>query len=242
MIRPVIEPAAAASLGNLETRFIALERGLTGAWVAWLDVNAVPHVEQGRTRVRSLPVWARPLAVAVPYFAIVPPLAALAAGAEILSAGLALALAASTSAAGIGRAALEWLRIARERALADAWIRTHAIGAPPSRLVEARMERHVRPKNRLMLAGSLRRAVVSARKPRALTNASVLDVEGVRAHADLIEKLAARLADTERSVAAQGIVLTNDLLTDGCTSPLYFRRHGDLGKTLLRALEGLETR
>jgi hypothetical protein len=172
---------------------------------------------------------------------VVPPAALAAAAVGLLSWPLALALAAAAAAAGVARGLFEWWRLGRARADADRWIRYHPTSPPPSAFIAARTDALVRPRQRLMLAASLRRAVETARRPGVIT-ASVLHLPAVREQASLIGRVAERLAEVDQPVHPRGVVLTLDLLTDGC-SPLYDpRRRADLGSALLTVLAALEGR
>jgi hypothetical protein len=169
---------------------------------------------------------------------VVPPAALAAAAVGLLSWPLALALAAAAAAAGVARGLFEWWRLGRARADADRWIRYHPTSPPPSAFIAARTDALVRPRQRLMLAASLRRAVETARRPGVIT-ASVLHLPAVREQASLIGRVAERLAEVDQPVHPRGVVLTLDLLTDGC-SPLYDpRRRADLGSALLTVLAAL---
>jgi hypothetical protein len=183
----------------------------------------------------------RPIAAAAPYVAVVPPAALAAAAAGLLGWSLAVALAVAAVAAGVARGLVERLRLGRARADADRWIRYHPTSPPPSAFVADRIEALVRPRQRLALASSLRGSVETAFRP-GVTIVSVLHLPAVREHASLIGRLAERLAELDRSVHPRGVVLTLDLLTDGC-SPLYEpRRRADLGPALLTILAALEGR
>jgi hypothetical protein len=111
---------------------------------------------------------------------------------------------------------------------------------PPLRLAW-RVEELVATKNRLDLAHSVRSLVRDAR-PSYLPSASPFNRLVVRAESDQLLAVAARLADLERPVAAQGVVLLERLLTDG-SGPLYDRdRVDEFGPTLDTILDALEQR
>jgi len=111
---------------------------------------------------------------------------------------------------------------------------------PPLRLAW-RVEELVGTKNRLDLAHSVRSLVRDAR-PSYLPSASPFNRLVVRAESDALLAVAARLADLERPVAAQGVVLLERLLTDG-SGPLYDRdRVDEFGATLDAILGALEPR
>jgi hypothetical protein len=113
-------------------------------------------------------------------------------------------------------------------------------GDPPLRL-SWRVEELVTPKNRLDLAHTLRSLVRDA-SPRYLMSASPFNRLAVRAEAETLLTLAARVADLERPVAARGILLVERLLVDG-SGPLYDRERVDeLPPYLDTALAALEPR
>jgi hypothetical protein len=81
---------------------------------------------------------------------------------------------------------------------------------------------------------------VSELERPALVSAVPLNRRGVRPHRALLHALAGRLAELERPVTAQGIVLVEELLTDGYTSPLYLGGHPeDLPRVVNRCLFAL---
>ncbi len=61
---------------------------------------------------------------------------------------------------------------------------------------------------------------------RYLPSASPINRVAVRAESEAILDVAARLADTERPVAARGVVLADRLMTDG-SGPLFDRERVD---------------
>jgi hypothetical protein len=112
--------------------------------------------------------------------------------------------------------------------------------APPLRLAW-RVEELVSPKSRLELAHTLRSLVRDA-SPRYLVSASPINRPAVRAEAEALLEVAARLADLDRPVAARGVILMERLLVDG-SGPLYDRELADdLPEYLDSALEALEPR
>jgi hypothetical protein len=108
------------------------------------------------------------------------------------------------------------------RASADAELARRTL--PPLRLAW-RVEELVATRNRLDLAHSVRSLVRDA-EPRYLPSASPFNRLAVRAEANRLLAVAARLADLERPVAARGVVLVDRLLTDG-SGPLYDRELAD---------------
>jgi hypothetical protein len=112
--------------------------------------------------------------------------------------------------------------------------------SPPLRLAW-RVEELVTPKNRLDLAHTLRSLVRDAGL-RYLPSASPVNRLAVRAEAETLLAVAARLADVGRPVAARGVVFVERLLVDG-SGPLYDRELiDDLPAYLDTALAALEPR
>jgi hypothetical protein len=127
--------------------------------------------------------------------------------------------------------------LVHRRRNADQWLR-HDL-SPLSPLHAWRAVELTSLRERRILAGSLRGAVDDL-SGRLLPGASPLNRAGVRPHADKLELLAERLADLERPVSAMGILLVQDLLTQG-GSPLYDgSRSDDLPAAVGRALLALE--
>jgi hypothetical protein len=126
------------------------------------------------------------------------------------------------------------------RAAADAKLRGGADDhASPLRW---RADELVSPRHRRSLARFLR-GVVGELDGRALPSAVPLNRRGARPHVDLVQQLATRIGDLERPVAARGVVLVDDLVTDSFRSPLYVRARADeLPIALERCLDALEPR
>jgi hypothetical protein len=78
----------------------------------------------------------------------------------------------------------------------------------------------IAPRERRILARSLRRVAAEVRSPRPVINASPVNRRGVAPFAPELETLADRLADLDQPVSAAAILLVRELLTDG-GSPLY---------------------
>ena len=94
-------------------------------------------------------------------------------------------------------------------------------------------------RNRRALARSLE-ATARELDGRVLPSAVPLNRAGARPHLDLIRALAARLL-APAPVSARGVLLVQELLTDGYHSPLYDReRAGDLRPALEESLSALE--
>jgi hypothetical protein len=112
------------------------------------------------------------------------------------------------------------LRSARREADAE------LLDAPvPSLRLAWRAAELVVPKQRLELAGELRRLVRHA-DPRYLPGAAPVNRAGVRAAQETLLAIADRLSDLERPVAPRGVLLVDRLLTDG-SGPLYDTRGTD---------------
>lgn len=110
--------------------------------------------------------------------------------------------------------------------------------SPPLRL-SWRVEELLAPKNRLDLAHILR-SLVRESRARYLPSASPVNRLAVRAEAETLLAIAARLADLDRPVAARGVVFIDRMLVDG-SGPLYDRELvDDLPVYLDTALEALE--
>lgn len=112
--------------------------------------------------------------------------------------------------------------------------------SPPLRL-SWRVEELLAPKNRLELAHILR-SLVRESNARYLPSASPVNRIAVRAEAETLLAIAARLADLERPVAPRGVVFVDRMLVDG-SGPLYDReRIDDLPVYLDTAVQALEPR
>lgn len=112
--------------------------------------------------------------------------------------------------------------------------------SPPLRL-SWRVEELLAPKNRLDLAHILR-SLVRESDARYLPSASPINRVAVRAEADTLLAIAARLADLDRPVAARGVVYVDRMLVDG-SGPLYDRELvDDLPAYLDTVIEALEPR
>ncbi|MGH3027727.1 MAG: hypothetical protein ACRDMW_04145 [Gaiellaceae bacterium] len=93
--------------------------------------------------------------------------------------------------------------------------------------------------NRRSLARSLR-GVVRDSTARISISASPVNRQAARGEVEAIERLATRLRDLDHPAEPRGILLVEDLLTDGF-GPLYAReRASDLGPALDRCLAALD--
>jgi len=138
------------------------------------------------------------------------------------------------------RSPLAFLRDRRElraaRQAADAELVASGL---PTTLTAWRADELVAPKNRVVLARSLRKLVRSA-DVRYLPGAIPVNRIVVREEADTLLGLADRLEALERPVAAKGMLLLERLLTDGY-GPLYVPyRAGELHWTLPRIAKSLD--
>ena len=94
-------------------------------------------------------------------------------------------------------------------------------------------------KNRLALARSIEKLIRSA-DARYLPGATPLNRLAVRQEAATLQQLAARLSDLDRAVTAHGVLLLDQLLTDGY-GPLYVAyRASELRWLLSHVAERLE--
>ncbi len=140
--------------------------------------------------------------------------------------------------AGALRGVIEYRRLSSLRRLADRQLLGSAEPRSPE-LVVWRTGELISERNRRVLAKALR-GVVSELDARRLPGASPLNRSGARPHASVIQALADRVGDLERPVSARGLLLVEDLLTDGW-GPLYARnRVGEIGASLRRCLTTLD--
>jgi len=130
-----------------------------------------------------------------------------------------------------------WWERRRLRRQADAWLLRHPAPARFAWRVDeltSRRERH-------LLARSLR-GVVRGLSASALPSAVPLNRAGLRPYAGELAGLADRLDDSGRPVGPTGVLLVQELLSDG-GSPLYDRgRAGEIPDALAAARAALETR
>jgi hypothetical protein len=147
-------------------------------------------------------------------------------------------LGALIAGAGALHAAVEYRQLSRLRRLADRQLLGTA--APRSaELVAWRVGELTSERNRRVLAKTLR-GVVSELDARRLPGSSPLNRTGVRPYESLVLALADRVGDAGRPVSAQGVLLVEELLTDGW-GPLYARdRVDELGASLRRCLTILD--
>lgn len=109
-----------------------------------------------------------------------------------------------------------------------------------SPLLERRARELTSDLERRVLARSLERTAREL-EGSVVLEAVPLNRAAARPHVDLIWALAARLRETARPVSPRGVLLVEELVGNGNTSPLYVReRAGDLVRTLEETLEALE--
>lgn len=96
--------------------------------------------------------------------------------------------------------------------------------------------------DRRVLARSLREIVHELEGP-PLPDDAPLNRTAARPNVDLLRALAERLDDLDRPVSPEGVLLVQELLTDGIESPLYTRgQAADVRPALERCLVALEPR
>lgn len=121
---------------------------------------------------------------------------------------------------GAVRAFLELRDLWALRRAADAVLRTGARVHPYSALLVWRADELTSDRNRRLLARSVGRVVRELERP-SLMSAVPLNRRQAREHAGLLVKLAERLGDLDSSISPRGVVLVEDMLTDGANSPLF---------------------
>jgi hypothetical protein len=153
------------------------------------------------------------------------PFAVIAAACPMLVlAGVAWPLAATAAAGAATYACVAALRALREReALRRAADELLVIGIAPtphSPLLTWRIDELTSVRFRHSLGKSVKR-IVSELEGHSLPSAVPLHRPGARPHLHLLRTLADRLLAIDRPVSPVGLVLVEDLLTDGYCSPLY---------------------
>lgn len=128
----------------------------------------------------------------------------------------------------------------RLRRQADLLLQTGVRVHPQSRLLVWRAAELTGRRNRRSLARSLHGIVRELERP-SLISAVPLNRRGVRPHLELVRALADRVGALERPVAAQGMILVEQLMTDGPASPLYLGgRSGDLPASVGACFDALD--
>jgi hypothetical protein len=74
---------------------------------------------------------------------------------------------------------------------------------------------------------------------RALPGPLPLCRPAARGNLDLLRALELRLLDFDHPIEPRGVVLVEDLLTDGVASPLYGREHAELRPALRHCIAAL---
>ena len=128
---------------------------------------------------------------------------------------------------GAVRACLELRDLWALRRAADAVLRTGARVHPYSALLVWRASELTSERNRKLLARSFGRIVRELERP-SFMSAVPLNRTQARQHTDLLVALAERLGDVDSGVSPRGVVLVEDLLTDGVNSPLFGSGHSPL--------------
>jgi hypothetical protein len=182
----------------------------------------------------------RPTRAALPVAALgLVPLALAAGGLLPRSAGL--VVAAGCVLLSLVRGSLALLDLSNLRRAADDLLRAGVRAHPQSALLSWRSAELTSDRNRKINARSLR-AIARELDGRSLPSAVPLNRAGARPYAEVIRLLAGRLEDLQRAVSARGVLLVQDLLTDGIGSPLYVRaRSSELRATLERCLTALDS-
>ena len=137
------------------------------------------------------------------------------------------------------------------RRAADAVLRTGARVHPYSTLLVWRAGELTSEHNRRLLSRSFRNIVRELERP-SLMSAVPLNRRQAREHVELLAALRDRLGDLDSSITPRGVVLVEDLLTDGLNSPLFSGGYSsldeadnarpELGPVLEECLAALEPR
>jgi hypothetical protein len=171
------------------------------------------------------PRMPRPMRAALPWLALA--LASLAVAALGVRARDCLAVAAGSVLVAVVRVLLELRDLWALRRAADAVLRTGARVHPYSALLVWRAGELTSDRNRRILARSFRNIVRELERP-SLMSAVPLNRAQAWEHVSLLAELSERLGDLDSAIRPQGVVLVEDLLTDGVNSPLFGRGHSPL--------------
>jgi hypothetical protein len=175
------------------------------------------------------------------------PFAAVTAGCLLLVlAGVSWILAVTAAASSLVFALANTVHSARERSAlrrtADELLVLGIDPSPDSPLLAWRAGQLTSPRCRRSLGRSVER-IVNELEGRAMPSAIPLYRRGARPQLRLLRALAERLLDVDRPVSPVGLVLVEDLLTDGYGSPLYVPARADaLAPLLEQCLAALEPR
>jgi hypothetical protein len=168
-------------------------------------MGTVPGMDRKPPATRSGPYLVVAAAVlALGAAAVVPPRLDLTVGGTIAAIGFLLL-------------AVEWRSAAQRRTAADALLASVAVSPPE---LAWRVRELTAPRERRLLARSLRRIVDRLDAPRAM-GAVPVSRAAVWPNRHAVVALADRLAATESPVHPAGIVLVRELIMDGLHSPLY---------------------
>ena len=149
-----------------------------------------------------------------------------------------VAVAAGCLLVGAVRALLELRDLWVLRRAADAVLRTGARVHPYSTLLVWRAGELTSTRNRKLLSRSFRNIVRELEQPSFMSPVP-LNRRRAREHADLLVALAERLGDLDSSIRPYGVVLIEDLLTDGANSPLFGAGYSPLdGREIARPALG----
>ena len=170
----------------------------------------------------------QPLRAGVPWLG--PALLALGGALVGLHARELVAAATGCLIVGAVRAVVELRELWALRRAADAVLRTGARVHPYSTLLVWRAGELTSGHNRKLLARSFRNIIRELERP-SLMSAVPLDRRQAREHADLLVALANRLGDLDSRISPRGVVLVEDLLTDGVNSPLFGSGYSSLDGT-----------
>ena len=140
----------------------------------------------------------------------------------------------------LGQVARMRLALARRRRTADRLLRTGVKVHPQSELLTWRAAELTSDRTRRMMARSLGGIVREVEHP-SLVTAVPLNRRGLRPDLPLVRSLIDRLASVERPVTAHGMVLVEQLLTDGFSSPFYLGgRREEVSGTVEHCLAALD--
>jgi len=130
------------------------------------------------------------------------------------------------------------LRVARERRFADRALLS-SNGSPISATFAWRIAELTAPRERLVLAGSLR-GLVDDLSSRRLPGAAPLNRIGLLPNRRALLALAVRLEQLDRPVEALGMLLVRELLTNGGGPPYLDGNVGELSADLAVIHEALD--
>ena len=157
-----------------------------------------------------------------------------------MSATVAITVAGGCAVLALGPVAIASHDRSAMRVRADMLLRKGFRVHPASPLLTWREAELTSERRRKALARSLTH-IVRELEGRVLPGAVPLNRVAARPHVGLIRVLAERVGLLDRPVTAQGMLLVQDLVTDGFGSPLYVpERAGELESTVERCLAVLD--